>query len=113
MWQALRDVGLDGVVAAMPRGLDTPIGDDGFGLSAGQRARLVLARALLAPETAVLLDEPTAHLDGEAAEVAHAAICSLAARRCVIAVSHRPELVALADRLVRLEGGHLRQEATS
>jgi ABC-type transport system involved in cytochrome bd biosynthesis fused ATPase/permease subunit len=113
MWQALRDVGLDGVVAAMPQGLDTPIGDDGFGLSAGQRARLVLARALLAPETAVLLDEPTAHLDGDAAEVAHAAICSLAARRCVIAVSHRAELVALADRLVHLEGGHLRQDAGS
>ena len=113
MWQALREVGLDGVVAAMPQGLDTRIGDDGFGLSAGQRARLVLARALLAPETAVLLDEPTAHLDGEAAELAHTAIASLAARRCVIAVSHRAELVALADRLVRLEGGRLRQEASS
>ena len=104
-WQALRDVGLDGVVAAMPQGLDTRIGDDGFGLSAGQRARLVLARATLSDATVVLLDEPTAHLDPESAEVAHEAIRTLAARRCVVAVSHRPELVAAADAHVHLEQG--------
>jgi ATP-binding cassette, subfamily C, bacterial CydD len=105
VWQALRDVGLDGAVAAMPHGLDTPIGDDGFGLSAGQRARLVLARAMLADATVVLLDEPTAHLDPDSAELAHEAIRTLASRRCVIAVSHRPELVAAADRHVHLEHG--------
>ncbi len=105
LWEALRDVGLDGVVAAMPHGLDTRIGDDGFGLSAGQRARLVLARAMLSDATVVLLDEPTAHLDPESAEVAHEAIRSLASRRCVIAVSHRPELVAAADAHVHLEHG--------
>src|SRR5699024_3166555 len=47
VWRVLREVGLEGVVAALPQGLTTRIGDDGFGLSAGQRARLVLARALL------------------------------------------------------------------
>ncbi|TQJ49005.1 thiol reductant ABC exporter subunit CydD [Phycicoccus sp. SLBN-51] len=104
-WQALRDVGLEGVVAAMPQGLDTRIGDDGFGLSAGQRARLVLARATLSEATVVLLDEPTAHLDPESAEIAHEAIRTLAARRCVVAVSHRPELVAAADVHVHLEQG--------
>ncbi|SES48476.1 ATP-binding cassette, subfamily C, CydD/ATP-binding cassette, subfamily C, CydCD [Pedococcus cremeus] len=104
-WQALRDVGLDGVVAAMPQGLDTRIGDDGFGLSAGQRARLVLARATLSEATVVLLDEPTAHLDPESAGIAHEAIRTLAARRCVVAVSHRPELVAAADAHVHLEQG--------
>jgi len=105
LWQALRDVGLEGVVAAMPQGLDTRIGDDGFGLSAGQRARLVLARASLSDATVVLLDEPTAHLDPESAEVAHEAIRTLASRRCVVAVSHRPELVAAADVHVHLEHG--------
>ena len=105
LWQALRDLGLEGAVAAMPHGLDTRIGDDGFGLSAGQRARLVLARATLSDATVVLLDEPTAHLDPESAEVAHEAIRTLASRRCVIAVSHRPELVAAADAHVHLEHG--------
>ncbi|EGZ4386986.1 ATP-binding cassette domain-containing protein, partial [Salmonella enterica subsp. enterica serovar Javiana] len=47
LWAALRRVGLDGPVAALPSGLDSPLGDDGRGLSAGQRARLVVARALL------------------------------------------------------------------
>lgn len=105
MWEALRDVGLEGVVASLPQGLDTPLGDDGFGLSAGQRSRLALARALLSPATVVLLDEPTAHLDGDAVGIAHAAITRLAERRCVIAVTHRPELVALADQHVHLRAG--------
>lgn len=101
-WEALRDVGLDGVVAGLPHGLHTPLGDDGFGLSAGQRARLGLARALLAPETVILLDEPTAHLDEASAAIAHAAIADLATRTCVIAVTHRRELVDLADNHVHL-----------
>ena len=111
MWEALREVGLDGVVAAMPQGLDTRLGDDGFGLSAGQRARLVLARAVLSPATVVLLDEPTAHLDAGSVDVAHDAIRTLASRRCVIAVTHRPELVAAADSHVHLDRGRT-QEAT-
>lgn len=101
-WAALRAVGLDGFVAALPDGLATRIGDDGFGLSAGQRARIGLARGLLAPESVILLDEPTAHLDAESAELAHSAIVDLATRRCVIAVTHRPELVALADQHIDL-----------
>ncbi len=105
MWEALRDMGLEGVVAALPQGLDTPLGDDGFGLSAGQRSRLALARALLSPATVVLLDEPTAHLDGDAVGSAHEAIARLAERRCVVAVTHRPELVALADQHVHLRAG--------
>lgn len=102
VWQALREVALDGVVAAQPGGLHAPLGDDGRGLSAGQRARLVLARACLADTDVVLLDEPTAHLDDESAAAAHRAIRELASRRCVIAVTHRPELLALADQHVDL-----------
>ncbi len=102
VWQALRRVGLDGVVAGLPHGLDTTVGDDGFGLSAGQRARVALARATLAPERLVLLDEPTAHLDPDAAELAHAVIRDLARDRVVVAVTHRPELLRLADRHLHL-----------
>lgn len=104
---ALREVGLDGFVAALPNGLDTVVGDDGFGLSAGQRARIGLARALLAPETVILLDEPTAHLDDASAELAHSAISLLAQRACVIAITHRHELLDHAQHHVHLTGAAL------
>jgi ABC-type transport system involved in cytochrome bd biosynthesis fused ATPase/permease subunit len=101
LWEALRAVEVDGVVAALPGGLSASLGDDGFGLSAGQRQRLALARAWLAPETVLLLDEPTAHLDPEGAEQLAQVIAELAERRVVIAVTHRPELLAHADRHLR------------
>ena len=97
LWEALRVVGVDGVVAALPGGLSADLGDDGFGLSAGQRQRLALARAWLAPETLLLLDEPTAHLDAEGAEHVAALVAELAERRVVVAVTHRDELLAHAD----------------
>lgn len=103
MWAALREVGLEGFVAGLPQGLSTTVGDDGFGFSAGQRARLVLARALLSSSSVVLLDEPTAHLDAAATTAVHEAVARIAETRTVVAVTHRPELVALADHHVHLE----------
>ena len=102
LWEALREVGLDGMVAALEQGLDTRLGDDGFGLSAGQRARLTLARAALSSAPLILLDEPTAHLDVESAALAHHLIQQLAELRTVVAVTHRPELLTLADQHVHL-----------
>lgn len=97
LWDALRSVELDGFVAGLPHNLAAVIGDDGFGLSAGQRARLAVARATLSTAPVLLLDEPTAHLDAHAAEVLHEAIMTLAERRTVLVVTHRSELVALAN----------------
>ena len=102
LWEVLCTVGLDAMVAALPHGLDTRLGDDGFGLSAGQRARLTLARAALSTPPLILLDEPTAHLDDESAALAHHLIQGLAERRTVVAVTHRPELLTLADQHIRL-----------
>ncbi|WP_068266059.1 thiol reductant ABC exporter subunit CydD [Janibacter limosus] len=102
VWQALGEVGLVEAITALPRGVDSPLGDDGFGLSAGQRARLVLARALLSPAPVVLLDEPTAHVDPESAATIGDVITRLAATRTVIAVSHQPDLVAREDHHVHL-----------
>lgn len=102
VWHALREVGLDGAVTALPDGLDSPVGDDGFGLSAGQRARLVLARALLSPAPVVLLDEPTAHVDPDSAATVGEVITRLARTRTVIAVSHQPDLATRADHRVDL-----------
>lgn len=102
VWRVLREVGLDDTLAALPGGLESPVGDDGFGLSAGQRARLVLARALLSPAPVVLLDEPTAHVDPDSARTVGDVITTLARTRTVIAVSHQPDLVARADQRVDL-----------
>ena len=102
LWTALREVSLDGFVASLPQALATPLGDDGFGLSAGQRARLAMARALLSDAPVVLLDEPTAHLDDQATTVVHEVIRGLGTRHTVIAVTHRPELVDLADHHLHL-----------
>lgn len=93
---ALTEVGLDELVARLPAGLESRIGDDGFGLSAGQRARLALARASLDDAPLLLLDEPTAHLDAESAAAAHRLIQRLAHERLVVAVTHREELAELA-----------------
>ena len=102
LWDMLREVGLDCMIAALELGLDSRLGDDGFGLSAGQRARLTLARAALSSAALVLLDEPTAHLDEESAALAHHMIQRLAALRTVVAVTHRSELLTLADHHVQL-----------
>jgi ATP-binding cassette, subfamily C, bacterial CydD len=102
LWEALREIGLEGTVAALAHGLDTRLGDDGFGLSAGQRARLALARAALSTAPLLLLDEPTAHLDVESAALAHHLIQQLAELRTVVAVTHRPELLTLADQDIHL-----------
>ncbi|MFF3759697.1 thiol reductant ABC exporter subunit CydD [Streptomyces sp. NPDC002185] len=101
---ALRDAGADGFVAALPQGLDTLLGEDGAGLSAGQRQRLALARAFLADRPLLLLDEPTAALDGETEAGIVEAVRRLAAGRTVLLVVHRPALLAVADRVVALGG---------
>ena len=102
LWSVLGTVGLDLVVVTLEHGLDTRLGDDGFGLSAGQRASLTLARAALSTAPLVLLDEPTAHLDPQSAGLAHQLIQQLAELRTVVAVTHRPELLALADQHIHL-----------
>ncbi|HEY0891258.1 MAG TPA: thiol reductant ABC exporter subunit CydD, partial [Nocardioides sp.] len=102
LWAALRDVALADRVASLPAGLDTPLGEDGLTLSAGERARLGLARVVLADRPWVLLDEPTAHLDGLTEQVIADTVAALGRSRAVVLVAHRPTLVALADRVVEL-----------
>ncbi|MEU5237646.1 thiol reductant ABC exporter subunit CydD [Streptomyces lydicus] len=101
---ALADAGALEFVDALPDGMATRLGEAGAGLSAGQRQRLALARAFLADRPILLLDEPTANLDGETEEAVVAAVRRLAAGRTVLLVVHRPALLAVADRVVRLAG---------
>ncbi|MEU3278285.1 thiol reductant ABC exporter subunit CydD [Streptomyces antibioticus] len=100
--RALADAEVLEFVDALPAGLGTVLGEDGAGLSAGQRQRLALARAFLADRPVLLLDEPTAALDGRTEAEVVEAVRRLAAGRTVLLVVHRPALLAVADRVVRL-----------
>ncbi|MFF0734557.1 thiol reductant ABC exporter subunit CydD [Streptomyces chartreusis] len=101
--RALADAGALEFVDALPEGVDTVLGEDGTGLSAGQRQRLALARAFLADRPVLLLDEPTAALDGATEAEVVEAVRRLAVGRTVLLVVHRPALLGVADRVVRLD----------
>ncbi|TNH28309.1 thiol reductant ABC exporter subunit CydD [Micromonospora orduensis] len=104
---AVRDAALDDVVAGLPDGLDTLLGERGHGLSSGQRQRVALARAFLRDAPVVLLDEPTARLDTASETVVLDATRRLVAGRTALLVAHRPALLADADRILRIEDGRL------
>ena len=97
--------GAHAFVSALPRGYETVVGDGGRQLSAGQRRRIALARALVRDAPVLVLDEPTADLDPESAQRVVDAIERVRVGRTVLLVAHRPELAARADRIVRLERG--------
>lgn len=82
---------------------DAPIGQDGAGLSVGQRQRFALTRALLARTPIVILDEPTAHLDAVSEEIVLKAIEALRKKgRTIIAIAHRQALIDAADQVIRV-----------
>jgi thiol reductant ABC exporter CydD subunit len=104
---ALHAAGADELVAELPDGADTVIGDGGRRLSAGQSRRIALARAFLSDAPLVVLDEPTAHLDPAAAAGIEAAVARLAEGRTVLLITHRSELAARGDVVVELRGGRI------
>ena len=100
--QALRSAEALDFVEDLPGGIDAELGEAGRGLSGGQRQRIALARVFLADRPLVLLDEPTANLDGESEAAIVRAIQRLADGRTVVLTAHRPALLALADQVHRI-----------
>jgi ATP-binding cassette subfamily C protein CydCD len=100
--EVIARAGLSDAVARMPLGVHTVLGERGAGLSAGERQRVALARAFLRDVPLLLLDEPTANLDGESEEQVIDAVRELCRGRTVVLAAHRPALLEMADRVVTL-----------
>jgi thiol reductant ABC exporter CydD subunit len=104
---AARAAFADRFIGELPRGYDTLLGEQGAGLSAGQRQRVALARAFLKDAPVLLLDEPTAHLDPESEAAVTRATVALMRGRTAVVVAHRRSLLAHADRVVTVRAGVL------
>ena len=102
---AARAARADAFVRDMPDGYATAVGEDGARLSGGQRQRIALARAFILDRPVVILDEPTAHLDRRTAREVREAIVEHCRDRTALLITHDPELVGMADRVVSLAGG--------
>ncbi|MEE6164715.1 MULTISPECIES: ABC transporter ATP-binding protein [unclassified Mycolicibacterium] len=112
LWEALRRARLDDVVAAMPDGLDTVVGERGYRLSGGQRQRLTIARLLLGRSRVVVLDEATASLDtASEAAVQHALAEALEGRTSLV-IAHRLSTVRAADLILVVEDGRIVERGT-
>ncbi|WBO68795.1 ABC transporter ATP-binding protein/permease [Streptomyces camelliae] len=102
---AIAALGFEDLLAALPQGLATPVGERGWGLSSGQTQQLVLVRALLHDTPLLCLDEPSAHLDPDGEARVIGAVRTLARTRTVLLTTHSPALLEIADDIVQLSQG--------
>ncbi|MFD5730448.1 ABC transporter ATP-binding protein [Streptomyces sp. NPDC058368] len=112
VWSALRRSRLDGLVASLPDGLDTVVGERGYRLSGGERQRLTIARLLLAQQRVVILDEATAHLDSTSEAVVQEALAEALEGRTAVVIAHRLSTVRAADLILVVEEGRVVERGT-
>lgn len=107
LWKVLQQVQLAGFVSTLPLGLDTVIGEGGYGLSGGQRQRLALGRILLRPAQILILDEVTAHLDVETESLIMQVLREYGKDKIVLYVGHRVQTMKYVDTLFVMQAGRL------
>ncbi|WP_326700995.1 ABC transporter ATP-binding protein/permease [Streptomyces sp. NBC_01754] len=112
IWDALRRSRLDGLVASLPDGLDTVVGERGYRLSGGERQRLTIARLLLARQRVVILDEATAHLDSTSEAAVQEALDEALEGRTAVVIAHRLSTVRAADLILVVEAGRIVERGT-
>jgi ATP-binding cassette subfamily B protein len=110
--RAVEAAHLTEVIAALPDGLDTELGEGGAGLSGGQRQRLAIARALLTEPDVLLLDEATSNLDSDSETALRDALTTIGTRCQVLTIAHRLSTTIGADQILVIEGGQLRARGT-
>jgi ATP-binding cassette subfamily B protein len=97
-------------ISDLPDGYDTPLGERGFSLSAGQRQRIAIARAILADPAVLVLDDATSAVDATKEHEIRAALATVMEGRTTLVIAHRPATIALADRAAMLEHGRIVEE---
>ena len=109
---ALRDAQVLGLVASLPDGLDTVVGDRGYRLSGGEKQRMAIARLLLKAPDVVVLDEATAHLDSESEVAVQKALATALEGRTSLAIAHRLSPIREADMILEIDDGRVSQQGT-
>ena len=112
LWDVLRRAQLADLVAALPGGLETVVGERGYRLSGGERQRLTIARLLVAQPRVVLLDEATAHLDSESEAAVQAALAEALTGRTALVIAHRLSTIRAADVILVVEDGRIVERGT-
>ncbi len=112
LWDALQRARLADLVASLPDGLDTVVGERGYRLSGGERQRLTIARLLLARPRVVVLDEATAHLDSTSEAAVQAALGDALEGRTALVIAHRLSTVREADAILVVEDGRVVERGT-
>ncbi|WP_217369981.1 ABC transporter ATP-binding protein [Nonomuraea antri] len=100
------------VIKALPRGLDTVVGDRGYRMSGGEKQRLAIARLLLKSPSVVVLDEATAHLDSESEAAVQRALVAALRSRTALVIAHRLSTVREADQILVIDDGGVRERGT-
>lgn len=104
---AAQQAGVAEIIARLPQGIDTPVGEGGTRLSGGERQRIAIARALIKDAPILLVDEATAALDAENQAAIAQVLANLRGRRTVVVIAHQLSTVAMADQIIVLENGQV------